>query len=78
MNKCQDLKHLLNARRGKYSFLMAGIPVADLLIGWLTEHINSATHSCQEQLHNSHEASLHQGKSIPCFAFFKLHLFSER
>lgn len=64
MNKCEVLKHILNVRRGKYTFLMAGVAVAVLMIGCLTEHINSATDSCQEQLHNSHEASLHQRKSV--------------
>lgn len=72
------LKHILNVRRGKYSFLMAGVAEAVLMIGCLTEHINSAADSCQEQLHNSHETSLYQSKSIASTASFKLYLFSKR
>lgn len=47
------------------------------MIGCLTEHINSAAYSCQEQLHNSCEASLYQSKSIAS-ASFKVYLFSKR
>lgn len=42
--------------------------VAVLMIRCLTEHVNSATDTCQEQLHNSHEASLHKSKSIALVA----------
>lgn len=72
------LKHILNVKRGKHSFLMAGVAGAVLMIGCLTEHINSAADSCQEQLHNSQEASLYQNKSIASTASFKLYLFSTR
>lgn len=72
------VKHILNVRRGKYSFLMTGVVGTVLMIGCLTEHINSAAYSCQEQLHNSREASLYQNKSIASTASFKPYLFLKR